>query len=367
MQMRPISRPGRCPAVVSRLSSLALLAALFAGLAAPARATETLQPTTWASATADGNPYTGGTGYTAGTWTNTTQGVIVTLHATDPGDTPSDSNIQGIRIISVSGTFDASHGLPISSGFIVPGASGTLPPVTEEGSTVINYQAFNKQARATSAVYVVQIDHTAPKTTATPSGPLGSNGWYTGPVTVTLAASDANSFLSVSGVTQTLYSLDDDGFKEYPSSGIQISGAGTHTLTFYSIDGAGNIEDQNSSSNTLKVNVAYQVACLYDQTKYVKSGSTVPIKLQLTDGNGVNVSSSSIVLTALQVTNTGTLTAADAQAPGNSNPDNNFRYDAASNSYQFNLSTKGLASGAYTLSFTAGSDPTQHTVSFQVK
>ena len=83
--------------------------------------------------------------------------------------------------------------------------------------------------------------------------------------------------------------------------------------------------------------------------------------------NGVNVSASNIVLTALQVTKTGTERSTAAEAPGNANPDNNFRYDAASNSYQYNLSTKGLASGAYALSFTAGSDPTLHTVSFQVK
>lgn len=55
---------------------------------------------------------------------------------------------------------------------------------------------------------------------------------------------------------------------------------------------------------------------------------------------------------------------------GNANPDNNFRYDSTlgpSGGYIYNLSTKGLNMGTYTLSFTVGSDPATHTVQFQVK
>jgi hypothetical protein len=53
---------------------------------------------------------------------------------------------------------------------------------------------------------------------------------------------------------------------------------------------------------------------------------------------------------------------------GNANPDNDFRFDAtlgSSGGYIFNLSTRGLA-GTYTLNFTVGSDPQQHSVLFQV-
>src|SRR5262249_28552792 len=67
--------------------------------------------------------------------------------------------------------------------------------------------------------------------------------------------SDANGSVAVSGVKQTLYSLDDAGFTDYPAGGISISGDGYHTLTFYSIDGAGNIEDQTSPGNTLWVGI----------------------------------------------------------------------------------------------------------------
>ena len=52
---------------------------------------------------------------------------------------------------------------------------------------------------------------------------------------------------------------------------------------------------------------------------------------------------------------------------GNANPDSNFRYDTTLGGYIFNLSTSGLGTGTYTLSFTAGSDPTTHAVQFQVR
>jgi hypothetical protein len=104
---------------------------------------------------------------------------------------------------------------------------------------------------------------------------------------------------------------------------------------------------------------------LYDQTKAVKSGSTLPIKLQLTNSGGANVSSSSIVVTALSVLRIPTNTSGAVQDSGNANPDNNFRFSGGS--YIFNLSTKGYATGTYLLKFRAGSDPIIHTVQFQVK
>ena len=48
-------------------------------------------------------------------------------------------------------------------------------------------------------------------------------------------------------------------------------------------------------------------------------------------------------------------------------PDNNFRYDATLAGFIFNLSTKGLTSGTWVLSFTVGADPTPKTVRFDIK
>ena len=57
---------------------------------------------------------------------------------------------------------------------------------------------------------------------------------------------------------------------------------------------------------------------------------------------------------------------------GNANPDYGFRYDSTlggtGGGYIFNLSTKGLASGQYVLSFYVGSDRSFfYTVRFEVR
>jgi YVTN family beta-propeller protein len=51
---------------------------------------------------------------------------------------------------------------------------------------------------------------------------------------------------------------------------------------------------------------AYNLCLLYDSTKAAKSGSTIPIKLQLCSSSGNDLSSSSITLHAISITQTST-------------------------------------------------------------
>src|SRR5262249_17950404 len=122
----------------------------------------------------------------------------------------------------------------------------------------------------------------------------------------------------------------------------------------------------NAASTTASYAVAYDVRPLFDETKAVKSGSTVPIKLQLIDAASSNVSSPSIIVSTTQVVFVATTSATGAVDAGNANADANFRYDAALAGYIFNLSTKGLAVGTYRLDFTVAGDPTTHSVQFLV-
>lgn len=104
----------------------------------------------------------------------------------------------------------------------------------------------------------------------------------------------------------------------------------------------------------------FVVQLLYDPAKPATAGSTIPIKLQIDDAEGVNVSSAALPLTAV----------GDVSASGHANPDLAFRYDAAlggSGGYVFNLKTDGLASGEHTLEFTVGSDTFIYSAPFQVK
>lgn len=79
-------------------------------------------------------------------------------------------------------------------------------------------------------------DTTPPVTTHTLSGTEGDNGWYTSAVEVTLSATDDDS-----GVAATYYTVDNGDVETYDNPFI-VSGDGTHTVTYWSEDNAGNTE-----------------------------------------------------------------------------------------------------------------------------
>jgi hypothetical protein len=82
----------------------------------------------------------------------------------------------------------------------------------------------------------LKIDAEMPSTDSTPTGTLGTNGWYTGNVTFDLAGSD-----SVSGVAFIQYRVDTGPWLTYVGS-FKIVGEGLHTIEYCSVDNAGNTE-----------------------------------------------------------------------------------------------------------------------------
>src|SRR5687768_3998540 len=119
------------------------------------------------------------------------------------------------------------------------------------------------------------------------------------------------------------------------------------------------------SSDTATLSVSFNICLLYDPNKAVKSGAAYPIKIQLCDANGINLSSAEIVVHAVKVQQISTASDGDVITAGNANTDNDFRFEDGS--YVLNLKTAGLGTGTYKLYFTAGNDPTLHSVGFQVK
>ena len=102
----------------------------------------------------------------------------------------------------------------------------------------------------------------------------------------------------------------------------------------------------------------------------VHSGAVIPIKLELCDANGNDLSTSSIIVHATGVVLVSANTPGTLESAGNANPDNDFRFDSTLGSgggYIFNLSTGGLGTGTYNLQFTAGSDTVPHAAQFEVK
>ena len=148
-------------------------------------------------------------------------------------------------------------------------------------------------------------------------------------------------------------------------SPIDTAAVGSKTFSVQASDTAG-----NTASRSVSYTVTHGICVLYDQSKSHRRGSTVPIKLQLCDAGRSNASSSTIAVHAASLTKLDGSASGEIADSGNSNPDNDFRYDAGlggSGGYVYNLSTSHLTTGTWQLSFTAAGDPAPHTVRFDVR
>ncbi|MDQ8153559.1 MAG: thrombospondin type 3 repeat-containing protein [Gemmatimonadota bacterium] len=94
--------------------------------------------------------------------------------------------------------------------------------------------------------------------------------------------------------------------------------------------------------------------------KGVKSGSTIPVKLRVCDAAGRNITSKLLPVKAISISPTGSL-----NDSGKANPGMLFRVDDGT--YMFNLSTKGLTAGNFTLNYRIGNDPTLYTYKFVIR
>jgi lectin family protein len=117
----------------------------------------------------------------------------------------------------------------------------------------------------------------------------------------------------------------------------------------------------------------YGVQLLYASNRAVKSGADFPIKMYLTNSSGMDVSSSTLTVHALQVIMVSTNISDTVTETGGSNPDLDFRFDGTqgpNGGYIFNLKTTGLKTGQYVLQFqVSGDNPStaRYTVPFAVK
>jgi len=113
------------------------------------------------------------------------------------------------------------------------------------------------------------------------------------------------------------------------------------------------------------------VVPLFNESGVYKLGSTIPVKLQMLDANNQNISSSNLLVQARNLRLLSANVSGPAVSSGNANADNNFRFDSTiggSGGYIYNLSTKGLTRGVYSLSFFVGADRTfLYVVTFEIK
>ena len=201
------------------------------------------------------------------------------------------------------------------------------------------------------------------------AGPIAGNKVDKKAPDITLSTPPSASPYVVGATINASYSCTDGGSGVALCTGTVPSGSAIDTATVgskvFRVDATDNVG--NASSSTVGYAVTYRICALYDQTAVRKLGSAVPIKLQLCNASGANVSSASIVVTARSVTLTTTQVSGAPSDTGNANPDSNFRYDSSLTGYIYNLSTKPLTAGTWTLTFTVAGDPIAHTVQFQVQ
>jgi len=144
----------------------------------------------------------------------------------------------------------ATDSYEIYARYIDP-ATGIFTSSTLSEQVISPNEVIVHAATGTSDIQILPgVPDTAPPVTmASVSGTAGLDGWFTSDVTVSLSASDAES-----GVQETRYSLDDGAtYVPYPGQ-IVLTVDGVRTVTYFSIDGAGNAE----APKTLEVKIDRQ-------------------------------------------------------------------------------------------------------------
>lgn len=258
---------------------------------------------------------------------------------------------------------------------IVPGPDGNLwfvEPESGQIATITVSGAITEFAIPTPNGVPFQIT----------TGP-GGNLWFTERIgkigKLPIVTGSTPPVITISSPVASVYSLNQAVAASYScfdpddsctatgtapnGSNVDTSSVGTKTFTVTAVNSHGNA----AIPVTVTYTVAYAMNPLYDQARAVKQGACYPIKIQLVDANGVNVSSANLTVHAASVWQVSPDAPGVLEDVGNANPDNDFRYDSTLGGYIFNLSTKPLGIGTWNLGFTAGNDPTTHTVQFQVK
>ncbi|MDP2183172.1 MAG: hypothetical protein Q8K99_11470, partial [Actinomycetota bacterium] len=205
----------------------------------------------------DGLPYFGGTIVEEGLHTLTasvsdqagnkaSRSVSFRVDSTDPIVTITNPSDDGKYKSAQSFEFsvvDADPGVIVTS-------NPALPHIwTTEGFHTAMASATDGAGNTGSDAVSFMIDMTAPDTGADLSGLFGESGWFVGPVTVSLNADDPESGGVFSGVAETWIKVDSGDFVPYDfDSPVTVSGEGEHTVSFYSVDAAGNEEPADSTT-----------------------------------------------------------------------------------------------------------------------
>jgi len=185
-------------------------------------------------------------------------------------DNAGNSASDGVTGVSVDKTDPSLSGAPTSSpngngwyngdvavhwtaSDVLSGLDGAAPAdetITGEGDNLSASASVSDKAGNSKNATVdgIKIDRTPPSTLASVPAPLES-GWYPGDVEVTLTTGP-----DLSGIDKTYYSVD-GGAPQLYAGPFQHTPKGIHTITFWSVDNAGNVEDKTAPGHELTLKI----------------------------------------------------------------------------------------------------------------
>jgi hypothetical protein len=208
---------------------------------------------------------------------------------------------------------------------------------------------------------------------ATTAGPVSGSKVDKKAPAIAIAAPTATSYLLNQAVAAS-YACTDGGSGVANCAGPVASGAnidtasvGAKSFAVNAVDNVGNVASQATGYT-----VAYAVGgtCLgspsrailqpvnADGSSVFKQGSTVPAKFRVCDANGNSVGTPGVVTSFTATSASNASPSAVNETIVSTTPDTAFRWDAASQQWIFNISTKNLKAGlrySYTIGLNDGS------------
>lgn len=140
--------------------------------------------------------------------------------------------------VTVNLVADDACDRPTTTSYSVDGGSsqsGTTALISGDGTHSLDYASSDDQGNTESTkTDTIKIDATAPVSTASTSGTSGNSGWFLGPVSVSVGATDFGS-----GVDGSFCAVDGGATGASPCA---ASGDGVHDVAYHSTDVAGNVE-----------------------------------------------------------------------------------------------------------------------------
>ena len=209
-----------------------------------------------------------------------------------------DFNGDGYGDIAVTNESDGTVSVLLGSGYYRP-ASGKLSASfagLADGTWYLHVRAVDTAGvGGPTSTCQINVDTVAPATTAGGLQSSASSGWAHDAQTITLTASDA-----LSGVAATSYTLD--GTQHTYSGPFQVDTTGAHTITYWSVDKAGNTETAHTGYLNLDL-IAPVTTATTDPSGW--TNKPVQVTLAASDQGGSDVAATYYTLDGTQHTYSG--------------------------------------------------------------